>query len=324
MLVKKVLITGALGMLGKALIKEYLSTNSIDTLILLDVLPDAEYEKFKNSLGKVRNEIRYLQVDVLDSNVLQRVVKECSIIFHLAGVISYSREMRQKMQEVNVKGTELITRIAEQSGVQKIIYASSISAVALLNDAFATELDYPSIDANYMTVYSQTKLESERIFFLNNSSTCIKIAANLGVILGVNAQMRQLVGSMRRMPLIPLLPTYNSYIDARDAANALLFLSQSGVKNERYIVTAYNITNGEILLELTKIIGRKPIFLRLPYAFLKLVHFLISRILGNFLSTDAWKSMAANKRFSTAKIQALGWRPKYSLRDSLKNLIAML
>lgn len=317
---KKVLITGALGLLGKVLVTEYIKTNTQDELVLVDVLAYEKYSQFLNMLGKVRNKIHYFQVDILDEGKLRTALLGCDTVFHLAGIISYDKRLREKMYDVNVNGTKLITKLSSDVGAKRIVYASSISAIALLRNSIASESDYPESNAPYLSEYSKTKIEAENVFFEIKSEKMIKVAANLGVIVGDNVQFRTLVNTVKKSPILPLLPTYNSYIDVQDAAKALIFLLHYGVNGERYIVTGSNEYNSDVFKIIAKILNIQPLMFFIPKKLLRLIYAGLN-LLKPLLQTDAWKSMCEEKRFSTQKIRDLGWSPQATIDESLNSLV---
>lgn len=126
---KAVLLTGAAGEIGQALIRE-LAARDEHQLITMDLRPLPE-------------ELQGLSVhmvgDILDENMLSRLTTEYAIdaIFHLAALLSTRAEFTPELaHRVNVDGTLNLLRLAaEQSQWQgepvRFIFPSSIAAYGL-------------------------------------------------------------------------------------------------------------------------------------------------------------------------------------------------
>ncbi len=157
---KVVLITGAVGEIGQALI-ENLSQTENDLLTLdLKPLPD----RYKNS-------VTHIQGDIMDNALLSRLISEFEFesIFHLAALLSTRAEFSPQIaHRVNVDGTlNLLQMAAEQSEQRgesvRFIFPSSIAAYGLpdretkAREALVREWEWN----NPITMYGCNKLYCE-------------------------------------------------------------------------------------------------------------------------------------------------------------------
>lgn len=118
-----VLVTGASGQVGSALTQALsLRGQTVRILLrerawhpLLDAVPAAQLEVIRGNLLNARD--------------VQRAVKGCQQVFHVAGSISYLPQDRWQMQQVNVNATELILQAALAYGVEKLVHTSSTAAI---------------------------------------------------------------------------------------------------------------------------------------------------------------------------------------------------
>jgi nucleoside-diphosphate-sugar epimerase len=125
-----VLVTGANGEVGHGLIS-YLGEQGDVRIVALDI------KELDESLKPFCT--RFIQGDILDSRLLERLVTEYEIetIYHLASVLSTSAEFKpEAAHRVNVEGTlNLLNLAVEQSNWQrrsiKFLYPSSIAAYGL-------------------------------------------------------------------------------------------------------------------------------------------------------------------------------------------------
>lgn len=126
---KIILITGASGEIGQALVKS-LSEQSDMPIITLDIAPVSE---------SGQPNVIHQQGDILDKSLLSRLVSEYEIdtIYHLAALLSTRSEFTpEAAHRVNVEGTlGLLQMAAEQSEWRgepvKFIFPSSIAAYGL-------------------------------------------------------------------------------------------------------------------------------------------------------------------------------------------------
>jgi len=160
---KAILITGASGEIGQALVKA-LAEKQSETLITLDISPIPE---------EIRSLVVTMQGDIMDKALLSRLVSEYEIdtIYHLAALLSTRSEFTPEMaHKVNVEGTlGLLQMAAEQSEWAgqpvKFIFPSSIAAYGLPD--LETKTSYARVrewEWNYpRTMYGCNKLYCEQL-----------------------------------------------------------------------------------------------------------------------------------------------------------------
>jgi len=134
-MVKKILITGACGLIGSILIKHLLKNSNYDIYGIdkhigyspryqLENTPISETEQ---SLLLLSNDKFYI-CDINDENQLRHIIKtnQINIIIHLASLLE--TETIDKINHVNCNGTKNLFDIAtkQQEYVEIIIYASSV------------------------------------------------------------------------------------------------------------------------------------------------------------------------------------------------------
>jgi threonine 3-dehydrogenase len=127
-----VLITGAAGEMGQALI-ERLVSEGINNILALDVNPIPESLRSKCQVA--------LQGDILDEKLFGRLVSEFGIprIFHLAALLSTRAEFTpETAHRVNVEGTINLLKLAVEQAAWlgnavKFIFPSSIAVYGMPN-----------------------------------------------------------------------------------------------------------------------------------------------------------------------------------------------
>ncbi len=114
-------VTGATGHIGNVLIREL----------------TAKGEKVRAMIppGEDRTPLEGLEVELVEGDVrnidsLIPVFKGCDIAYHLAGIISIVAGKRNLMHQVNVEGARNVIEACLTTGVKRLIYTSSIHAIA--------------------------------------------------------------------------------------------------------------------------------------------------------------------------------------------------
>lgn len=116
-----VLVTGAAGHLGCALVRELVADGEKVRVL---VLP-------KEDLAGLRGiPLDIVKGNVLDLDSLRRAAAGMEVVYHLAGIVSIMPGRDGLMRRVNVEGTANMARVARESGVRRMIYVSSIHALA--------------------------------------------------------------------------------------------------------------------------------------------------------------------------------------------------
>jgi hypothetical protein len=158
---KATLITGVVGEVGQALVKN-LAEVSQDVLLTIDIRPAPEEISHLSS---------HFQGDILDQSLLNRLVSQYEIttIYHLAALLSTRGEFTPvEAHQVNVEGTlGLLQLAAEQSEWRdepvKLIFPSSIAAYGMPD--LKTKAGFPRVrewEWNYpITMYGCNKLYCE-------------------------------------------------------------------------------------------------------------------------------------------------------------------
>jgi nucleoside-diphosphate-sugar epimerase len=179
---KAILITGASGEIGQALVKSLGKLNEMP-ILTLDIAPLP---------AEINAMVTAMQGDIMDKSLLSRLVSEYEIdtIYHLAALLSTRAEFSpEAAHKVNVEGTlGLLTLAAEQSEWRdepvKFFFPSSIAAYGLPD--LETKLAYTHVREwewnNPRTMYGCNKLYCEQLG-IYYSKYYRQLAADLPVML---------------------------------------------------------------------------------------------------------------------------------------------
>lgn len=164
---KKVLVTGASGAIGKNVLKYLLSEGKYEITAV-----DLKTKKVHNVLKKYRKRVNVIYGDVCDHTLMEPLVKEMDYIIHLAGVMPPLADLKMKLSyEVDYKGTENIVRLISFYNPKcHLLYASSTSIYGKQKSNEVTVNTKSNL--NDLDYFSKTKLEIEKLIKdkLNNYS----------------------------------------------------------------------------------------------------------------------------------------------------------
>ena len=148
----KILVTGGAGFIGSH-ITEYLVQRG-DDVTVLDNLNTGR----KENLAKINDKINFVNGDIRDYKLLEKLVSDTAGVFHEAALASVqdSFNMKDEYFDVNVSGTENILKLGREYGF-KVVYASSSSVYGNPKKIPISEYD----DRKPINPYAQTKLDDE-------------------------------------------------------------------------------------------------------------------------------------------------------------------
>lgn len=170
----RVLITGASGYLGRALVGAF-RAGGHDTVA---------FSRHATSSG-VAGET--FDGDVRDAAALTRAVDGCDAVCHSAALVSVWRPRREEFDDINVGGLRRVLEAARSAGIRRIVYTSSFLALP------PTGASAPAC----WNDYQRTKVAADRLAADAAAAGAPLVRVYPGVIYGPGAQTEgNLVGLM--------------------------------------------------------------------------------------------------------------------------------
>ncbi len=160
----RALVTGGAGFVGSHLVDQLLARG--DEVYILDHLSTGRIENIRHHLGHSR--LRFFNDSILNANIVDRLVEECDIVFHLAAAVGVRYIVDDPLGAIsaNVEGTEIILRAAFRFW-RKVVVTSSSEVYGKSTKAPLSEEDDRVLGSTAVTrwSYSSSKAIDEHFAY---------------------------------------------------------------------------------------------------------------------------------------------------------------
>lgn len=267
---KLYIVTGANGHLGNTIVKRLVEKGEQVRCL---VLPSDNMKSLQN----VNCEIYY--GDVTQKSSLDEIFTfakgtEVNVI-HCAAIVSISSKKDKKVKEVNVGGVKNMLDISIERGVSKFVHVSSVHAIPEgEKGSLIKEVSEFSPD-NVVGLYAKTKAEATQLVLdAAKSGKLNACVVHPSGIIGPNdyghGHLTQMIIDYIDGRLTACVKGGYDFVDVRDVAEATINAVEHGRNGECYILSGHYMTVKNLLNELSKITGKRPIRTVLPMWLAKL------------------------------------------------------
>lgn len=247
-----VLVTGASGYIGSHVVANLLSKGMKVRATVRDSSDPERVGHLESLPVSDGGGLEIVEMDLLDSESVQRAVSDCQSVIHTAAVVVLkSKRAQEEIVDPSVVGTRnILDAIDASSTVRSLIHTSSTAAIrpsswedgqTLTTDTWA---DDATIEEN---PYGLAKYSAEKLVRDWHSSTespVRMVTINPCVVLGPPLSKRHLRGSpsflmmllRREIPFV--IPMHISIVDVRDVAEAHVRALTMGEDAGRYLVVS--------------------------------------------------------------------------------------
>jgi dihydroflavonol-4-reductase len=208
-------------------------------------------------------EVRDERIDLLDRGGLERVVKGCDAVVHVAALYSYDAP-EAEFERVNVEGTRTIVAAALDKGVRRFVFTSTAGTCGPVPGKIATEEDEPP-DWELSVPYKRTKLEAERLALATGA-----VVVNPTTPVGEGDSKPTPTGRMIEGVATGRIRGYVettglNVVDVRDVARGHALALERGQPRERYLLGGVNLPLEDLFAVIADLAGRPRPRLRVPY-----------------------------------------------------------
>jgi dihydroflavonol-4-reductase len=267
--------------------------------------------------------------DLREPVSLERAVKGCRYLFHVAADYRLWVKDPESMYAANVDGTRHLLRAAREAGVEKAVYTSTVGCIGVPEGGEGDEAE-PTRLEQMQGPYKRSKYLAEFEAIESARSGFAVVIVNPTAPVGERDWKPTPTGKIVVDYLKGKMPAYVdtglNLVDVRDCAQGHLLALGRGVPGERYILGSENLHLKQILAALAAHTGRKAPNIQIPH-FVALWAGMASTFQASVtgrepaVPIDAVK-MARKKMFvrSAKAIRELGYAPR-PVSDALRRAI---
>lgn len=320
-----VLVTGAAGHLGCALVRELVGDGEKVRVL---VLPQEDLEGLRGI------PLDIVKGNVLDLDSIRRASQDVEVIYHLAGIVSIMPGRDELMRRVNVEGTANVARVARECRVRRMVYVSSIHALARPPKGTPVDERVRIDPHNPAGEYDRTKAEASLAVLSEvEAGLDAVIVCPTGIIgpydfRGISPMTRQ-IRKWARSGSHLVLDGHFDFVDARDVARGMIVAARQGRRGQLYILAGDRVSVEDLFELVKENAGTRGRAFRVPLGIARLVAVfatLHSRLWGRKvqLTRYALETLESNSLISCARARGeLGYQPR-AMRRTIGDTVRWL
>jgi dihydroflavonol-4-reductase len=208
----------------------------------------------------VRDEL----VDVLDGPGLERAMRGCDALVHVAALYSYDAA-EAALARVNIDGTRTVLAAAARAGVRRVVHTSTAGTCGPVAGRPATEDDGPPA-WELRVPYKRTKLEAEKLA-LAAGAVVVNPTTPVGEGDTRPTPTGAMIAGVARGRYRGYIPTTGlNVVDVHDVALGHALALERGRAGERYLLGGTDVWLGDLFATIARLAGRPRPRIRVPYA----------------------------------------------------------
>lgn len=256
MLNKRVLLTGASGLLGSNVAAELVQRGYAVRVLL---------RKTSNTIAIQDLPVEHCYGDITDPASVLAATRDCQIVIHAAANTSQWGAEMNKHDSVNVQGTKHVIEAVQQFDIERFIYVSTANTLT------PGTLEKPGDETgafgyeSLSTQYIDTKYQAEQLVLKAVAKENVPaVIVNPTFIIGARdakPSSGKMILFYLRNPLVVCPPGGKNYVPAQDAAIAIANAIEFGSVGQRYLLAGANMSYADFFAKIAQVTGsRKPAF----------------------------------------------------------------
>jgi len=255
----RVLVTGASGFVGSAVVRALLAAGYPVRVLVRASSP-------RGNLGAL--DVEVIEGDMLDAASVARAMAGVRYVMHVAADYRLWSLDREEIRRTNVVGTRTVMEAALHAGVERIVYTSSVAALALHPLGHAADESTALVEAAAIGAYKRSKVAAQHLVEKMIAEHALPaVIVNPSTPIGPRDIRPTPTGRIiveaasGRMP--GYVDTGLNLVHVDDVAAGHLAALRRGRIGERYILGGQNVLLADMLREIAAVVGRRPPRLRM-------------------------------------------------------------
>lgn len=310
MVIKKILITGASGFIGRKLAKKLQKNYQV---VNFSRRP-CQIKGIKEINDTIYNIAKYSELLKVDQ------------VYHLAGLINFHPQVLKQSLETNLNGTKKLLEVCRKNKIKKFLFVSAGAVLGFSknkNDLVGENSTYVPPKSNPYA-YSKYLAEKE---VLKYSRYFKVVIVNPSTVYGSgdkSGNASSLIKMVDSGKLKIFFPGGTSYIDIADLTSGLILAMAKGKNKERYILSAENVSYRNLINRMALVLGKSRVIFCLP----KISYYpgiLAMKIIENFfpglafINSNILEGFYNFRYFDSHKAKKeLNFCPKHKIEDIIR------
>ena len=313
----RILVTGGSGLLGSYLLRYFLQHGYSNLT--------ATYQADEKVIPfDLRDSVTWKRLRLPDIPDAYEVLHEQDWVIHSAGLVSYFKEDKFRLLEVNQRGTEHIVNACLAHQVKHLVYIGSIGALGKEKNNVTLDESTDWIENQFSTSYGLSKYLGE-LEVWRGASEGLPVSVILpSVILGTGDWSRsslQLIDRVaKKSPWYPGGQT--GFVDVRDIVLFVARLLEKSNSGQRWILSGGDLSYKDIYNRIASALSLQRNF-RLAPRRLASLQLLGSNILsGRFSTPDILHQVYGTFSYDASKSRAVEGFPYRNMDETIREVAA--
>ena len=208
--------------------------------------------------------------DLREPESLKKAMTGCEYVFHVAADYRLWVRDPQEMYRANVEGTRAIIQAAQQSGVRRVIYTSSVATMGFTKEGHIAAEDSPVSIKDMVGHYKRSKFMAEEIALEAGRKGANVVVVNPTTPIGEfdikPTPTGRIVVDFLKRKFPAYVDTGLNVADVKEVARGHVLAMERARPGERYILGGENLTLKQILDKLAGLTGLPSPKMKVPHA----------------------------------------------------------
>ena len=256
-----ILVTGATGHIGNVLIRKLLDQGEKVRAL---VWRDEDTTPLKGL------DVERVEGDVLDPASLESALRGVETVYHLAGIISIMPGHNPQVWKVNVEGTRNVLEAARSACIRRLVYTSSIHAIAHAPHGVAMDESLGFDQNNPYGEYDRSKaaasLEVQKAADAGLDAVIVCPTGVIGPYDFRGSELGEVIRNASEARTMFYVEGAYDFVDVRDVADGLIAAEAHGRQGESYILSGQKLSVRYMLETVREVTGKAFASVKIPFS----------------------------------------------------------